>query len=96
MVSNTGRTPDTRRIRRLKTPQEIEVEAAEDGSPRRIRLGSGWTEVQLTRPPWCIDQHWWRGEALRRTYYQVAPEDAPPLTIYRDPQTGGWARQHYQ
>ena len=95
MVSNTGRTPDTRRIRRLKPPQAIEVEAGEDGVPVRLRLGTGWMDVRLTRRPWRIDQHWWRGTPLRRVYCEVVPEDGPPVTVYQDVETGAWARQAY-
>ena len=95
MVGNTGRATDTRRIRHLKTPQSIEVEADEAGVPLRLRLGIAWAEVALMRRPWCIEQHWWRGIALRRTYYQVASANEPPLTIYRDLQTGEWSRQQY-
>ncbi len=95
MVGSTGRTTDTRRIRHLKTPQSVEVEAAEDGVPLRLRLGTAWVNVELIRRPWCIEQHWWRGVALRRTYYQVALADELPLTIYRDLQTGEWLRQQY-
>lgn len=95
MVGDTGRTSDTRRIRRLKTPRALEVEAAEDGSPLRLRLGSEWQAVSLTRRPWRIDQHWWRGDGISRLYYRVAPEDGPPLTLYRDLVQGGWFGQEY-
>ena len=96
MVGNTGRTADTRRIRRLRQPRALEVEAAGDGTPLRMRIGGGWQDVTPARRPWYVDQHWWRGEALRRVYYDVVPEDGPPMTIYRDRESGAWARQQYQ
>ena len=95
MVRNTGRATDTRRIRRLKPPRAVEVEAGEDGSPRRLRLGSAWRDVVLARRPWRVDQHWWRGKGVSRMYYRVAPENGPPLTIYRDLIYGEWFRQEY-
>jgi hypothetical protein len=96
MVGNPGRTADPRRIRRLKAPAEIEVEADGDGVPRRLRLGSGgWREVALVRRPWRVDQHWWREQSASRLYYRVAPEDAPPVTIYLDLENGRWFRQEY-
>ena len=95
MVGNTGRTADPRRIRRLKPPRTLQVEADADGIPLRISLGSAWQAVTLTRRPWRIDQHWWRGEPVRREYFRIAPEAAPPLTLYRDLLTGEWARQEY-
>lgn len=95
MVSNPGGTPDTRRIRRLKAPQAIEVEAGTAGLPLCLRLDAGWQPVSLTREPWRIDQHWWRGPGVSRLYYRVAPEDGPPLTIYHDLVADAWFRQEY-
>ena len=95
MVGNTRGTPDTRRIRRLKAPRPLEVE--EDGArqPERLRLEGGWQRVGLIRRPWRIDQHWWRTPSVSRIYYRVAPADGPPLTLYRDLDSGEWFRQEY-
>lgn len=95
MVSHTGRTPDPRRIRRLKSPDRIEVEAGADGTPRRVRLYGRWQRVSLARRPWRIDQYWWREQPVRRHYYRVIPEDGPPITIYRDLVSNAWSRQEY-
>ena len=95
MVGNTRATSDTRRIRRLKTPRALAIEASEAGVPLRLRLGGVWQDVALVRRPWRIDQHWWRGEPVRRDYFRVAPADGPPLTVYRDEVTAAWFRQEY-
>lgn len=95
MVGYPRTATDTRRIRRLKTPLPIEVQASEQGVPLRVRLHGAWQPVSLARSPWRIDQGWWRGEAVRRDYYRVAPEDGPPFTVYRDLLSGEWARQEY-
>jgi hypothetical protein len=97
MVGSSRGTSDTRRIRRLKPPRAVEVEAGEEGTPLRLRLGRGpWQDVTLVRRPWRVDQHWWRpSDQVSRLYYRVAPEDGPPLTLYRDLITGEWARQEY-
>lgn len=95
MVGNTRATSDTRRIRRLKTPRAVEVEASEEGVPLRLRVGSAWQQVTLIRSAWRVDQQWWRGEEISRVYCRVAPEDGPPLTLYRDLATGEWYRQEY-
>jgi len=95
MVGNTRAASDARRIRRLKTPRGVEVEAGGDGTPLRLRLVRAWQDVSLVRRPWRVDQHWWRGEPVRRVYYRVAPEDGPPLTIYHDLISGEWFRQEY-
>ena len=95
MVGNPRRTTDPHRIRRLKTPRALEIEAGEDGVPVRMRLGGAWVDVALVRRPWRIDQHWWRGEAVRRDYYRIAPEDGQAVTVYHDLVSGEWARQEY-
>lgn len=95
MVSNTRGTSDTRRIRRLKTPSAIVVEADRHGRPLRLLLASVWQEVALVREPWRIDQQWWRGTPVSRVYYRVAAADGPPLTIYQDLLSGEWWRQEY-
>jgi hypothetical protein len=86
---------DPRRIRRLKSPNAVEVEADEDGVPRRVRFGGAWRDVRLARRPWRIDQYWWRDEPVSRIYYRVVPQDRPPLTIYRNLASSEWARQEY-
>jgi hypothetical protein len=95
MVGNTGRTPDPRRIRRLKSPKAFEVETDGNGVPVRLNLGGVWQVVALARKPWRIDQHWWRPEPVQRLYFRVLPEDSPPLTIFHDSHTNSWARQEY-
>ena len=95
MVSHTRTAADTRRIRRLKLPSPVEVEASNQGVPLRLKLAGAWQDVTLVRRPWRIDQLWWRGEPVRRDYYRVAAEDGPPLTLYHDLISGEWFRQEY-
>jgi hypothetical protein len=95
MVPDSRATTDTRRVRRLKTPRDVEVQAGSDGTPLRLRTGVAWQDVTLARRPWRIDQHWWRAEPVSRLYYRVAPEDGPALTLYNDLVTGEWRRQEY-
>jgi len=63
--------------------------------PLRLRLYGELQDVALVRRPWRIDQHWWRGDPIRRDYFRVAPEDRTPLTVYHDLVSGEWARQDY-
>ena len=95
MVGHTGRTADPRRIRRLRSPQALEVETTSDGTPLRLRVHGVWQDVTLVRLPWRIDQHWWRADPISRVYYRLAPEDGAPLTVYHDLASGAWARQEY-
>ena len=95
MVSHPGRTADTRRIRRLKPPLALQVEADASGVPVRLREAGGWLNVRPVRRPWRIDQHWWRSDEVSRIYFRVAPEDGEPLTVYYDLVSGRWFRQEY-
>ena len=95
MVGNTGRTPDPRRIRRLKPPRVFDVQTDANGVPHGVNLHGVWHDVTLARRPWRIDQHWWRGDHIRRDYFRLAVEDGPPLTVYHDLERGTWSRQEY-
>lgn len=96
MVSHSGRASDTRRIRRLKTPDRIEVDLTDEGVPSRVRLHGAWQDVSPVRKPWRIDQHWWRSEPVSRLYYRVAPPDGSAFTVYQDLSSGEWSRQEYR
>jgi hypothetical protein len=63
--------------------------------PLRLRLGGAWQDVHLVRPPWRIDQHWWRAEPISRLYCRVAPDDNPPITVFHDLVSKQWFRQEY-
>jgi hypothetical protein len=95
MVGNPRGQTDTRRIRRLKSPRGLQVEAGSDGVPRRVMMDGVWSDVALVRLPWRIDQHWWRGEAISRIYYRITTQDRPAFTIYHDLSGGTWSRQEY-
>ena len=96
MVSYPGRTADTRRIRRLKSPEFLEVEASAEGTPLRVRLRGTWQDVDLVRRPWRVEQYWWREEAVSRLYFRIVLPDGLPLTIYHDLTSGMWLRQEYR
>ena len=95
MVGDPGRTPGPRRVRRLKEPRPLTVEAGPDGIPVALITSGGRHAVSLVRRPWRIDQLWWRVNPVSRVYFQVAPEDGPPLTLFHDLVRGGWWRQEY-
>ncbi len=95
MVGDTRAASDTRRIRRLKTPRALAVEASADDVPLRLSFGGAWQEAVMARQPWRIDQQWWRDTEVSRVYFRVTPEDRPTLTIYHDLISGEWFRQEY-
>jgi hypothetical protein len=50
---------------------------------------------RLCAAPWRVDQHWWRADVIRRTYWRVVTTDGLVLTIHLDGVTGTWHRQQY-
>ncbi len=95
MVTDPRGETGTRRVRRLKEPRPVSVEAAADGSPQRLLVAGQWRDLSPVRRPWRVDQLWWREAAVSRMYYRVATEDSPPLTLFQDLRTGVWFRQEY-
>ena len=72
------------------------MEIDQDGAPLRMVVGSTWKAISLSRRPWRVDRHWWRGaDSISRMYFRVAPEDGAALTIYCDLKTGLWWRQEF-
>ena len=95
MVRDPGGALRAHRVRRLKEPRPISVRESKTGEPLCVLLHEVWRVVEVTRGVWYIDQQWWRGEPVRRAYYRVAPEDGPPLTVFKDLISGEWFRQEY-
>lgn len=95
MVGDTGGALDTRRIRRLKSPQILEVRADANGLPVNLHLRGVWQDVTIARSRWRIDQHWWREEHIQRDYFSVTTRDGQFLTIYFDIQNKIWSQQNY-
>jgi hypothetical protein len=65
------------------------------GEPTAVMVGSNWLPVTPVRRPWLLDQMWWRSKPVIRTYYQVAPDDGPPITLFLDLPGGQWFRQEF-
>ena len=95
MVGDPGRPAPARRVRRLNEPRPAKVRPAPNGEPAAVFHQGDWRPVHLTRSPWEIEQHWWRGREIRRVYYQVALHEGPTLIVFRDASTEEWFRQEY-
>jgi hypothetical protein len=73
----------------------VAVAEGPGGAPAALIVPGGRVPLTALRPPWRIDQLWWRETPVSRMYYRVAPEDGPPLTLYHDLVSGAWYRQEY-
>ena len=96
MVANPRTPARPHRLRPLREPRPIAVEADAEGRPVAVTLRPGErlrvTEVQDT---WRIDDEWWRERPVSRVYYELALEDRRVVMVYRDLVGGRWARQSY-
>ena len=74
----------------------MQVVAATSGSPDAVLIHGDWVTVRTLRRPWLVDQLWWRSRPVNRLYFQVAPEEGPPFTLFHDLLSGDWFLQEYQ
>jgi hypothetical protein len=44
---------------------------------------------------WRVEEEWWRGAGISRTYFEVLMEDGRRVSIFHDHGSGQWYRQHY-
>ena len=97
MVANTRAPARPYRLRPLREPRPIAVEADAEGRPVAVTLRPGErlrvAEVQDT---WRIDDEWWRERPVSRVYWQVALQDGQVLTLYDDLLARVWFRQGYR
>jgi hypothetical protein len=99
-----SRTPARpHRLRPLREPRPIAVEADGEGRPVAVRLRpdgrpSGRGErlrVAEVQDVWRIDDEWWRQRPVSRLYWRLTLEDGQVVTVYEDLVSGRWAIQSY-
>ena len=71
------------------------MQESPEGEPLAVLLAGEWQPVALARGCWLIDQHWWRGQEVRRAYYRLTPQDGATLTVFLDRNSGQWFQQEY-
>jgi hypothetical protein len=90
------RTPTRpHRLRPLREPRPIEVEADGEGRPVAVTLSGRRRRVVAVQDAWRIDDEWWRERPVSRLYYELALEDGRVVTIYQDLVNGRWAEPDY-
>ena len=83
------------RLRPLREPRPVAVEADGEGRPVAVAFRGQRLRVTEVQDVWRIDDEWWRERPVSRLYFEVALEDGRTATVYRDLGTGQWARQGY-
>jgi len=81
------------RLRSLREPRPVAVEADGEGRPVSVTLSGRRLRVVAVQDAWRIDDEWWRERPVSRVYFSVALEDGRVITVYSDLATAGWWRQ---
>ena len=89
MVPYSGKSGALRSAGRINPPRAALVEAAVDGSPRRVNRQG----VELVREEWRVVDRWWTEEPVSRRYFDVVLETGENTVVYRDEERGSWFSQ---
>jgi hypothetical protein len=76
-------------LRRLYTPQPVDVRAAPDGAPLQVE----GIAVEAVREEWLVEDRWWTPRPLRRHYFELALADGRAVTVFRRGGGERWYRQ---
>ena len=93
MVAHPRAPARPHRLRPLREPLPVAVEADGEGRPVAVTLSGRRLRVLQVQDTWRIDDEWWRERPVSRMYYEVALEDGRVITVYSDLATAGWWRQ---
>ena len=89
MVADSGSASALRTARRLNEPRAALVEAAFDGTPRRVNR----EEVAIVREEWRVVDRWWTEEPVNRRYFEVVLESGRNTVVFLDDERGRWFTQ---
>lgn len=92
MFTASRGTGDAHTVRRLASPQRLEVEADAYGTPRRVRDRGLWRVVAQVQERWRTEDRWWTEEPVSREYFSLLLEDGRPVVVYFDRLGKRWER----
>ena len=95
MVKTTGAAAGVGAVRPLNMPEPLRVTTNAQGWPARLVLGGQRVEVRSIEDVWRVEDEWWRGEPVSRTYFEVLTDDDRRVTLYWDRVAGAWLKQRY-
>ena len=97
MVAHSRTPARPHRLRPLREPRPVDVEADGEGRPAAVTLRPGVRlRVLDVQDTWRIDDEWWRERPVSRLYWQLTLEDGQVLTLYDDLLARVWFRQGYR
>jgi hypothetical protein len=82
-------------LRPLNTPQPVQVETDGEGYPVTFLQRGNQRSVARIEDIWRVEDEWWRGEPVVRTYFEVLTEDGRRVTLFLDHMRRRWFQQRY-
>lgn len=95
MVAHTRTPARPHRLRPLREPRPVGVEADGEGRPVAVVLRGERLRVAEVQDVWRIDDEWWRERPVSRLYFSLLLEDGRVATVYRDLVNGWWFQQKF-
>ena len=95
MVEDPGAAPGAGAVLPLNAPGPVRVEADERGYPAVLVLRGAACPVASVEDVWRIEDEWWRGEPVARTYFEVLTDDGRRVALFLDHATQRWFTQRY-
>ena len=89
MVADPGGARVASTAGRLNAPRPALVEAAVDGTPKRVNR----QRVALVREEWRVVDRWWTEDPVDRRYFDLVLESGQLAVVYRDGELGSWFTQ---
>jgi hypothetical protein len=75
--------------KRLYRPRPATVELGAGGVPVAV----GGREVESILEQWLVEDRWWNGRPLRRSYFQLTTVDGADAIVFCDLVSGRWYSQ---
>ena len=89
MVTDSRSACAVRTAGRVNEPRAALVDAAFDGTPRRVNRQG----VALVREEWRVVDRWWTEEPVSRRYFEVVLEGGQNTIVFLDGEVGRWFTQ---
>ena len=93
MVEDTGAAASAGAVLPLNAPEPVGVEADAGGYPAVLIRRGERRVVASVEDIWRIEDEWWRGEPVARTYFEVLTDDGRRVVLFLDRETGRWFTQ---
>ena len=93
MVEDTGAAASAGAVLPLNAPEPVGVEADAKGYPAVLIRRGARLVVASVEDVWRIEDEWWRGSPVARTYFEVLTDDGRRVALFFDHARQRWFTQ---